>query len=58
MKLFIKKINNYIEEQFFERTQVFNSGKAGHITKYRFKIAIEKPTGRSPEQDQNISRGR
>ena len=37
----LKKINDYIEEQFFERTRVLNSGKGGHITKYRFKVAIE-----------------
>ena len=41
VKLFIKKINDYVEEQFLERTQNFYSGKGGHITKYRFKLAME-----------------
>ena len=41
MKLFIKKINDYVEEQFLERTQNLYSGKGGHITKYRFKLAME-----------------
>ena len=41
MKLFIKKINDYIEEQFFQRTRDLCSGKGGHMTKYRFKLAIE-----------------
>ena len=41
MKLFIKKINDYIEEQFFERTRDLCSGKGGHITKSKFKVAIE-----------------
>ena len=39
MKLFIKKINNYIEEQFFERNWDLCSGKRVHITKS--KVAIE-----------------
>ena len=41
MKLFIKKINDYVEEQFLQRTRNLYSGKGGHITKYRFKLAME-----------------
>ena len=39
MKLFIKKINDYIEEQFFERTWDLCSSKRVHITKS--KVALE-----------------